>query len=217
MLNTQNIIDKLKNQGIEADTSQIKLITELVDLNIRKKGFIEPYLTKNIKKSGIYIWGDVGRGKTLVSKTYLQSITNKNVKYFKKIIKPTTEELKQQLNEAINNSNSYSQRRHYRNQLQNAKALVQEQGAITVADYTMKNFLALLRPGTRGTAKIPSSIFALSGVRGGDEEVESPQIYLKFGLLISLSQSSKTGLDTSQIFVSGFNFLATPSTTTIVF
>ncbi len=52
----------------------------------------------------------------------------------------------------------------------------------------MKNFLALLRPGTRGTAKIPSSIFALSGVRGGDEEVESPQIYLKFGLLISLIQ-----------------------------
>ena len=82
MLNTQNIIDKLKNQGIEADTSQIKLITELVDLNIKKKGFLETYLTKNIKKSGIYIWGDVGRGKTLVSKTYLQSITNKNVKNF---------------------------------------------------------------------------------------------------------------------------------------
>ena len=49
MLNTQNIIDKLKNQGIEADTSQIKLITELVDLNIKKKGFLETYLNKNIK------------------------------------------------------------------------------------------------------------------------------------------------------------------------
>ena len=48
MLNTQNIIDKLKNQGIEADTSQIKLITELVDLNIKKKGFLETYLTNNI-------------------------------------------------------------------------------------------------------------------------------------------------------------------------
>ena len=59
MLNTQNIIDKLKNQGIEADTSQVKLITELVDLNIKKKSFLEIYLTKNIKNSGIYIWGDV--------------------------------------------------------------------------------------------------------------------------------------------------------------
>ena len=79
MLNTQNIIDKLKNQGIKADASQIKLITELVDLNIEKKGFLKTYLSNNIKKSGIYIWGDVGRGKTLISKTYLQSITNKNV------------------------------------------------------------------------------------------------------------------------------------------
>ena len=82
MLNTQNIIDKLKNQGIEADASQIKLIRELVDLNIEKKSFLKTYLTNNIKKSGIYIWGDVGRGKTLISKTYLQSITNKNVKNF---------------------------------------------------------------------------------------------------------------------------------------
>ena len=56
MLNTQNIIDKLKNQGIEADTSQIKLITELVDLNIKKKGFLEIYLTKNIKKSGFLVF-----------------------------------------------------------------------------------------------------------------------------------------------------------------
>ena len=79
MLNTQNIIDKLKNQGIEADTSQIKLITELVDLNIKKKSFIETYLTKNIKKSGIYIWGDVGRGKTPVSYTHLTLPTNREV------------------------------------------------------------------------------------------------------------------------------------------
>ena len=90
MLNTQNIIDKLKNQGIEADTSQIKLITELVDLNIKKKGFLETYLTKNIKKSGIYIWGDVGRGKTLVSKTYLQSLEKPNTRTFSAFFAPNT-------------------------------------------------------------------------------------------------------------------------------
>ena len=82
MLNTQNIIDKLKNQGIEADASQIKLITELVELNIEKKGFLKTYLTNNIKKSGIYIWGDVGRGKTLISKTYLKSIGRDDHKSF---------------------------------------------------------------------------------------------------------------------------------------
>ena len=118
----------------------------------------------------------------------LYNIKYKATKNANADIKQKTEELKQQLNESINNSTTYSQARYYRNQLQNAKALVQEQGAITVADYTMKNFFPVLRGANRGTAKIPSSIFALSGVRGGDEEVESPQIYLKFGLLISLIQ-----------------------------
>ncbi len=82
MLNTQNIIDKLKNQGIDADSSQIKLITELIDLNINKKSFLKINLIKNMKKTGIYIWGDVGRGKTLISKTYLQSIDNADIKNF---------------------------------------------------------------------------------------------------------------------------------------
>ena len=38
-----------------------------------------------------------------------------------------------------------------------------------------------------------------------------------FGLLTSLIQFSKIGFETSHMFVSGFSFLATPSTTTIVF
>ena len=38
-----------------------------------------------------------------------------------------------------------------------------------------------------------------------------------FGPLILFNQSSSTGLETSQMFVSGYNLLATPSTTTMVF
>ena len=37
------------------------------------------------------------------------------------------------------------------------------------------------------------------------------------GLLVFLIHPSKTGFETSLIFVSGYSFLATPSTTTIVF
>ena len=37
------------------------------------------------------------------------------------------------------------------------------------------------------------------------------------GSFVSLNQFSSTGLDVVHIFVLGFNFLATPSTTTIVF
>ena len=82
MLNTQNIIDKLKNQGIEADTSQIKLITELVDLNIKKKGFLETYLTKNIKNISpkyLVVGGD-WRNKPVVGSEYTEE-----VKFFDRI------------------------------------------------------------------------------------------------------------------------------------
>ena len=40
---------------------------------------------------------------------------------------------------------------------------------------------------------------------------------LNIGSFVSLSQFSRTGFDVVQIFVSGLSFLATPSTTTIVF
>ena len=82
MLNTQNIIDKLKNQGIEADTSQIKLITELVDLNIKKKGFLETYLTKNIKNQE-YIYGEMlEEGKHLFQKHICKALQIKMLKIF---------------------------------------------------------------------------------------------------------------------------------------
>ena len=44
-----------------------------------------------------------------------------------------------------------------------------------------------------------------------------PSLKVLIGSLVSLSQVSKTGFEVSHILVFGFNFLATPSTTTIVF
>ena len=67
---TQNIIDELKNQGAEPDLNQIKLINALSDIKFFKKFSLNRFFLK--KSFGIYIWGDVGRGKTLISKTYLK-------------------------------------------------------------------------------------------------------------------------------------------------
>ena len=67
---TQNIIDELKNQGAEPDLNQIKLINVLSDIKFFKKFSLNKFFLK--ESFGIYIWGDVGRGKTLISKTYLK-------------------------------------------------------------------------------------------------------------------------------------------------
>ncbi len=67
---TQNIIDELKNQGAEPDLNQIKLINALSDIKFFKKFSLNKFFLK--ESFGIYIWGDVGRGKTLISKTYLK-------------------------------------------------------------------------------------------------------------------------------------------------
>ena len=54
MSNAKNIIDNLKNQGANPDKSQINLINELCNLNIRRKfPFYE--MLFNDRPSGIYI------------------------------------------------------------------------------------------------------------------------------------------------------------------
>ena len=79
---TQNIIDALKNQEINPDSAQLDLIKKLANLKF-KKGFV-----KSIKKfgindnHGIYIWGDVGRGKTLIINQYLEQLNPDDYKSF---------------------------------------------------------------------------------------------------------------------------------------
>jgi len=79
---TKNIIDALKNQEIRPDSSQQELIKKLANIEFRK-GF-----AKSIKKFGnkedlgIYIWGDVGRGKTLIINEYLKQLNPNDHKSF---------------------------------------------------------------------------------------------------------------------------------------
>ena len=78
---SQNIIVTLKNQGANPDLAQLKLINKLVDLKIYKNFYISKLFSKR-KDYGIYIWGDVGRGKTLISNEYIKEVQNNNIRSF---------------------------------------------------------------------------------------------------------------------------------------
>jgi cell division protein ZapE len=78
---TQNIIDALKNQGAIPDLAQLNLINRLVDLKIYKSNPLTKLFIKQ-KNYGIYIWGDVGRGKTLISSEFIKQVKNGSIKSF---------------------------------------------------------------------------------------------------------------------------------------
>ena len=78
MSDNQNIIDKLKNQGLKPNINQIELISKLNDIKIKKRKIFEP----NNSNSGIYVWGDVGRGKTLITKEFLNTKSREKIKDF---------------------------------------------------------------------------------------------------------------------------------------
>ena len=82
MFKSQNIIDELKNQGIEPDSSQVQLINQLCSIKFNKNNFLNFKFLKNTSSSGMYIWGEVGRGKTLITNAFLNTCTNINFKSF---------------------------------------------------------------------------------------------------------------------------------------
>ena len=81
MSNVKNIIDTLKNQGANPDLSQINLIEKLCKMNISKKSKFKKMFSKD-NLLGTYIWGDVGRGKTFITKTYLKELKRDDIKSF---------------------------------------------------------------------------------------------------------------------------------------
>ena len=78
---TQNIIDALKNQGANPDLAQLNLIQKLVNLKIYKSFSLSKMFSKQID-CGIYIWGDVGRGKTLITNEYIKQAKDNSIKSF---------------------------------------------------------------------------------------------------------------------------------------
>ena len=78
MLDIKNIIDELKNQEANPDLHQIDLLEKLNSIFNRKN-----ILFNNKKNSlGLYIWGDVGRGKTLITQLFLKNIKTKDISSF---------------------------------------------------------------------------------------------------------------------------------------
>ena len=64
----KNIIDALKNQDIKIDSAQLSLIESLSKIKFNKNFAYALRRFTREENLGIYIWGDVGRGKTLKHK-----------------------------------------------------------------------------------------------------------------------------------------------------
>ena len=82
MLITQNIIDALKNQDVIVDPAQTILVKKLSQLKLDKKFSLNIRNFFRKRNLGIYIWGDVGRGKTLIVREYLNQLKKKDIKGF---------------------------------------------------------------------------------------------------------------------------------------
>ncbi len=73
------IFNNLKERGIEADSLQSNLIKEMVEtVNQSNSDLNKLKTTKSIKRS-FYIWGNVGRGKTLITRSFIDLISEKNI------------------------------------------------------------------------------------------------------------------------------------------
>ena len=62
----EEIVDNLKDQNIEIDSAQIDLINKM-------SAALKKECDKSNKK-GFYVWGEVGRGKTLVMKSFFDTL-----------------------------------------------------------------------------------------------------------------------------------------------
>jgi len=73
----QNILDNLKKQGIEIDNIQSSLLKEMVNTLSISKSPINQLINNKSHKKSFYVWGNVGRGKTLITRSVLDFIDEK--------------------------------------------------------------------------------------------------------------------------------------------
>lgn len=72
-----SICNNLRKKGIEIDLIQLDLLKEMVNtIQLGKSSANTFKKNKSIKKS-FYVWGDVGRGKTLITRSFLDLIEEK--------------------------------------------------------------------------------------------------------------------------------------------
>ena len=78
----KNIIDALKNQDIKIDSAQLSLVESLSKIKFNKNfAFAFRRFTRR-ENLGIYIWGDVGRGKTLIVNEFIRQLKDKRIESY---------------------------------------------------------------------------------------------------------------------------------------
>lgn len=78
---TKKIIAILKNQGIEVDSAQLDLICEMNNSISLQNKSENRFLDMESGKKGFYIWGSVGRGKTLIAKSFFNCLKEKKISF----------------------------------------------------------------------------------------------------------------------------------------
>ena len=79
---SKNIIDALKNQDIKINSAQLKLIESLTKIKLNKNFSNTIRRLTREENLGIYIWGDVGRGKTLIVNEFIKQLRDKRIKSY---------------------------------------------------------------------------------------------------------------------------------------
>jgi cell division protein ZapE len=70
----------LRKRGIELDSAQLDLIHKMIESVQPEKNLTAKLENKDSKK-GFYIWGDVGTGKTLITKSFINLLTERKASY----------------------------------------------------------------------------------------------------------------------------------------
>jgi predicted ATPase len=74
------IIKKLKKRGIDLDSAQLYLIHKLIE-SIQPNKDLKNKLDGKSTKKNFYVWGDVGRGKTLITKSFFSLLTERKASF----------------------------------------------------------------------------------------------------------------------------------------
>tara|TARA_B100001093_G_C26847053_1_gene1023346 strand:- start:2987 stop:4018 length:1032 start_codon:yes stop_codon:yes gene_type:complete len=74
------IIKSLKKRGIELDSGQSDLIHKLIE-SVQPEKDLKNKLEDNSPNKGFYVWGDVGRGKTLIIKSFFNLLTERKASF----------------------------------------------------------------------------------------------------------------------------------------